>query len=97
MSLSGAQSKTYQYDSAGNRTSDGSTAWIYGGANRPTSMGGVAVQINALGQRVKKGSGAGAVRFVYDESGRLLGEYDNTGTPIRENVWLDDLPVAVIQ
>jgi YD repeat-containing protein len=96
-SLSGAQSKAYQYDAAGNMTSDGSTTWVFGGNNRATQAGATTSLINALGQRVKKGSGALAVRFLYDESGRLLGEYDDSGNALRENVWLDDLPVAVIQ
>jgi YD repeat-containing protein len=95
--LSGAQVKAYSYDGAGNRTSDGSTTWTYGGNSRPTQAGATPILINALGQRVKKGTGASAVRFVYDERGHLIGEYDEAGTPIRETVWLDDLPVAVIQ
>ena len=96
-SLSGAQSKTYTYDNVGNRVSDGATAWIYGDNNRPTQAGASAILINALGQRVKKGTGPTAIRFVYDERGHLIGEYNDAGSPIRETVWLDDLPVAVIQ
>lgn len=34
--------------------------------------------------------------FVYDESGHLLGEYDQTGKAIQETVWLGDMPVAVM-
>jgi RHS repeat-associated protein len=36
-------------------------------------------------------------RFVYDEQGRLLGEYAPDGKLISETVWLDDLPVATIR
>lgn len=57
--------------------------------------------INALGQRVLKvvnTSQAGSTtRFMYDESGKLIGEYDLNGQPIRETVWLNDLPVAVLK
>ena len=95
--LSGAQSKSYTYDAAGNMTSDGTTTWTYGGNNRPTSAGSVAFLINALGQRVKKGTGGSAVRFVYDEAGRLWGEYADTGTMIQETVWLDEIPVATLR
>ncbi|MCX7099003.1 MAG: hypothetical protein NTV43_13960 [Methylococcales bacterium] len=35
-------------------------------------------------------------RYLYDQFGHLLGEYDNTGTPRQKTVWLGDLPVAVI-
>jgi RHS repeat-associated protein len=34
--------------------------------------------------------------FVYDESGHLLGEYDQTGKAIQETVWLGNAPVAVM-
>jgi RHS repeat-associated protein len=95
--LSGAQSKSYSFDAAGNMTSDGAITWVYGGDNRPTSAGSTTFLINALGQRVKKTTGASATRFVYDESGRLWGEYDSAGTLIQEFVWLEDLPVAVIR
>ena len=99
--LSGAQTKTYQYDAVGNRTVDGANTWTYGGNNRPISVavgGGISqFLINALGQRVKKTAGANATRFFYDEAGRLLGEYDDAGTRLKEHVWLNDLPVAVIK
>ena len=36
-------------------------------------------------------------RFVYDEQGRLLGEYSKDGKLIQETVWFDDLPVAILK
>ena len=36
-------------------------------------------------------------RFVYDEQGRLLGEYSKDGKLIQEIVWFDDLPVAILK
>jgi RHS repeat-associated protein len=95
-SLSGAQTKSYVYDAAGNRTSDGTTTWVYGGNNRPTSAGSLTILINALGQRVKK-SGASTTRFVFDEAGHLWGEYTDAGVLIQETVWLDELPVATLR
>jgi RHS repeat-associated protein len=53
--------------------------------------------VNGLGQRVQKVVGATTTRFVYDEQGRLLGEYDGAGKLIQETVWLDDLPVATLR
>jgi RHS repeat-associated protein len=35
--------------------------------------------------------------FVYDESGRLIGEYDSSGLPIQETVYLSELPIATLQ
>ncbi len=56
------------------------------------------LKINALGQRLKKDSATtGITRFVYDESSKLLGEYDNNGLPIFEHIWLGDLPIAVVR
>ncbi len=107
-SLAGATATTFGYDSVGNRITDGIQTWIYGGDNRPSaiSLAGanpVSIQsgINALGQRVLKtvnSAAQGAItRFVYDEAGRLIGEYDISGRPIQETIWLNDLPVAVLK
>jgi len=100
-SLSGATSISYTYDADGNRTNDGTATWSYGGNNRPTqvTVGSTTTSflINALGQRVKKTTGSNATRFIYDEAGRLIGEYDSGGTRITETVWFNDLPVAVLK
>jgi RHS repeat-associated protein len=55
-----------------------------------------------IGQRVRKtapaSGGAGVTRhFMYDEAGRLVGEYDATGKLIQETVWFNDLPIATLQ
>ena len=53
-----------------------------------------------LRQRVRKSGPAvpgGQTDFVYDEQGRLLGEYDANGKVMQETVYLDDLPVAVLK
>jgi hypothetical protein len=57
--------------------------------------------INTLRQRVLNtvngGSSGSTTRFVYDEAGRLIGEYDMNGKPVQETIWLNDLPVAVLK
>ena len=73
----------------------------------PNASDTVSYVINALGQRVGKyASGTGATnatatsqtaRFIYDERGRLLGEYDHSGRMIQETVWFDDLPVTTLR
>ena len=106
--LTGSTAKTFGYDNVGNRITDGIQTWIYGGDNRPSaiSLAGatpVSIQsgINALGQRVLKTVNSAAqgtiTRFMYDEAGRLIGEYDISGRPIQETIWLNDLPVAVLK
>ena len=95
--LSGAQTKAYTFDAAGNITSDGLTVWVYGGNNRALSAGLTTFLINSLGQRVKKDNTISATRFVFDEMGRLWGEYSDSGALIQETVWLDDLPVATLR
>jgi hypothetical protein len=61
------------------------------------TVSGVATpyRYNGLGQRLYKG-GANLARLVYDEQGQLIGDYNNTGTMLREIVWLQDIPVAVM-
>jgi YD repeat-containing protein len=106
--LTGSTAKTFGYDAAGNRLTDGIQSWIYGGDGRPSAISlaganptSIQSGINALGQRVLKtvnsGSSGSTTRFVYDEAGRLIGEYDIDGKPIQETIWLNDLPVAVLK
>ena len=59
---------------------------------------------NALEQRVVKFSSnttnpvipGGARYFAYDEQGHTIGEYDQSGNPLYEVVYVGDTPVAVI-
>jgi YD repeat-containing protein len=39
---------------------------------------------------------AGTTHYVYDLAGRLLVEVDDNGQTLREYVWLDDMPLAVV-
>jgi RHS repeat-associated protein len=48
---------------------------------------------NALGQRVRKIAGSINERYDYDEAHHLVAEYGPTN---RDYVWLDDVPVAVV-
>jgi RHS repeat-associated protein len=36
------------------------------------------------------------VHHVYDEAGRWLGDYDDTGAALQQAIWMDDLPVGLI-
>jgi RHS repeat-associated protein len=96
---------TVVHDAAGNITSDGTNTYTYSDRGRlatVTNAGGtVTYSYNALELRVgKTGPTAlvptGASYYVYDESGKLLGEYDANGAPIHETIYMD-IPVAVVK
>jgi RHS repeat-associated protein len=106
-----APAKTYTYDAAGNVTNVGTRPFIYRDDGRystviavpgfgmipPVVLAGYA--FNGIGQRVGKtgGSTVTPTIFVYDEAGRLLGEYDTgLGNPIREYIYLGDMLVGVL-
>ncbi len=102
----GPQPTTNIYDAAGNLTGNGTVTHSYSdrGRLKTATIGSNVVTyfVNALGQRVKK-TGPWAVvnrginQYVYDEQGRLVGEYDGEGRVLQETVYLNDLPVAVLK
>jgi RHS repeat-associated protein len=91
------------YDAAGNALSDGSYTLGYDLRNRLATLSASGAThtytYNNAGQRVRKFSSVGAgsaVVFVYDLNDQLLGEYDANGQTLREYVWLDGMPVAMV-
>ncbi|MFV0665574.1 RHS repeat domain-containing protein [Denitromonas sp.] len=93
------------YDSAGNFVGPSHTFhYNIAGQLASVTSGGNAVtyQYDGLGRRVSKSGPAtlvpgGFVRYVHDAAHHLVGEYKADGTPIKEYVWIGDLPVAVIE
>jgi RHS repeat-associated protein len=92
------------YDLAGHITSDGANTYTYNDRGRMTGAttpgGAVAFLYNGLNQRASKSGSAvagGSAYFIYDEAGQLLGEYDNTGAPVYETVYLGSTPVGVMK
>lgn len=96
-----APAKVNTYDAAGNIATDGNIQYSYGPEGRLQSAlaGGIKTtyHYNGFGQRVAKSEQKHLTAFyVYDDQGHLLGEYDGTGQPIQETIYLGDLPVAVV-
>ncbi|WP_431096580.1 Ig-like domain repeat protein [Polaromonas aquatica] len=95
------------HDAVGNITSDGVNTYSYSYSDRGrlatvTNAGGtVNYSYSALELRMSKSGPAaliptGAAYYIYDEEGKLLGEYDANGTPIHETIYLG-MPVGVIK
>ncbi|WP_345777542.1 DUF6531 domain-containing protein [Dyella sp. LX-1] len=95
----GSSARTYDAhgNTTGNATGGDTFGYGYNDRNRMAVVqrNGQTVgsyTYNAMGQRVAKAAAANQ-RFAYDEGSQLIGEY---GTASRSYVWLDSLPVAVI-
>jgi RHS repeat-associated protein len=106
--VGGSNPRAFTYDAMGNLTSDGKYTYTYlnnGRLNKVTWVTGTTTNtatydINALGQRVRKVTPASVVgtrRFMYDEAGRLTGEYDSAGKLIQETIWMGDIPIATLR
>ncbi len=98
---SGAQTRNYSHDAAGNLTGDGTITFTYNAEGRRISATAPTLNAvyayNALDQRVKKTVNGETALFFYDEQGHLLGEYDAAGQLAQEIVWFGELPIAVVK
>jgi RHS repeat-associated protein len=99
----------YSFDLAGNRTGDGRISYLYnarGRLYRVNIINGAVTQtfnylVNGINQRVRKTGPStivpqGTQIFVYDEAGKLVGEYDNLGRARTEHIWVGDRPAAAL-
>lgn len=95
--MSGALSRSYSYDGAGNIVADGQHSYAFDATNRLSALDGGQTQYryNGLGQRVRK-TGSTTGYAAWDEAGRVIGEYD-ASAPLEETVYLGATPVAVLQ
>ena len=100
-----APGQTNTYDASGNLTGNGTYTLTYSDRGRLKSVslgaGTVSYVYNALEQRVRKSGptslvATGANLYVYDEAGRLLGDYTNALRVVRETVTLGELPIVVL-
>ena len=104
----GTNPRAFTYDALGNLTNDGkyTNTYLNNGRLRTvvwtvgTTTNTITYDLNALGQRVRKtapSSVGGTRRFMYDEAGRLTGEYDSVGKLVQETIWLGDTPIATLR
>ncbi|SFF06000.1 RHS repeat-associated core domain-containing protein [Dyella marensis] len=95
----GSSARTYDANGNTTGTSSGGDTFGYGYNDRNrmavVQRNGQTVAnytYNAMGERVAKAATANQ-RFAYDEGSQLIGEY---GASSRSYVWLDNLPVSVV-
>jgi RHS repeat-associated protein len=92
-------------DTASIGTGSGALDFVFDNTGRMSQLnnGSGATQMqyatNAFGQRVEKyltGNTALTQFTVDDEAGHPLGDYNSTGGRIRETIWMDGMPVGVL-
>lgn len=90
------------YDAVGNTTAIGGTrGFAYNDANRMSGVqqSGMTTRqyaYNGRGEQVRRYLGATNTYTVYDEAGHWLGDYDDSGAPLQQALWMDDLPVGLL-
>ncbi|MCC6489356.1 MAG: RHS repeat protein [Candidatus Hydrogenedentes bacterium] len=99
--LSSVGANSYTYDAMGNITSDTARTYVWSAAGlmKEAKIGGSTVgtyTYSANNQRTKKVAGGTTAHYVYGLGGLLTGEYDNSGVLIREYVWLNGEPLALV-
>jgi len=105
--IAGTSATAQGYDAAGHLTSDQNGTYGYSDRGRLASetrgANSFGYLVNALEQRVYKNgptslvNTTGAAYYVYDEAGRILGEYNANGKPLYETVYFGDTPVAAVE
>src|SRR5690242_6435788 len=93
--------RSFAFDPNGSTTGDGINQYAYDTRGRMVqstgALGATTYQVNALGQRIRKTTTTDDRVFLYDTRGRLIAETDPGGGLKREYLYLNDIPLAVIQ
>jgi len=101
VSISGSTNRSFSFDPNGSTLADGVNQYTYDARGRMASAtsptGTTFYQVNALGQRVRKTNITDDRVFLYDLRGHLIAETSPTGGLKREYIYLNDIPLAVIQ
>ena len=99
--------RTFTHDAAGNITGDDRSGTVYHYRyNKRGRMDELTLGSTVTADYTYDGlermairtttSPAATTHYLYDLDGRLLAESDDTGATLREYVWLDDMPLAVV-
>lgn len=100
--LSSVADENRTYDPVGNTLSIGTAReFDYNDAGRMSRVrnGGVVAMeyaYNGRGEQLRKHLGTSETQMLYDEAGHWLGDYGASGAVSQQAVWLDDLPVGVL-
>jgi len=99
--ISGPSVTTFTYDATGNTTAKGPLSFAYDDTNRMSEARASGVVVgeyvyNGKGERVKKIAGGKTTVFHYDAQGQLIAESDATGATLREYVYLEGAPLALL-
>ena len=112
MTENGATLRSYTYDGNGNILTDTRPGEVfsfsYNKRNRPLAVARNAVvyasyEYDAMEQLVSRNTSApggptGTVHYIHDLAGHVIAEADGaTGTTTREYIWLEELPIGLIQ
>lgn len=101
LQILGSTTDDRTYDEAGNTLASLIGSYLYDDANRMVGFSNAATSAsyayNGKGERTKKSVNGTITRFRYGTSGELLGEYDQSGSVIREYVYLEGQPIALIR
>jgi len=93
--------RNFAFDADGSTTNDAINEYAYDTRGRMVqstgALGATTYQVNALGQRIRKTNTGDDRVFLYDTRGRLIAETDPGGGLKREYLYLNDIPLAVIQ
>jgi len=94
--LTNIDNTTYTYDATGNIIDDGTHTYTYDGRNRLVGVdSNVTYQYNYDNKRVSKSIAGTTTYYIYDAH-KLIGEYDANGAVIKEYVYHNDTPIAII-
>jgi RHS repeat-associated protein len=99
--LLAAGDTSYEYDASGNATRIGHREFSYDERGRLSKVKVANVEemnyaYNALGEQVERFIAGNSTVTLFDEAGRWVGEYDIAGRASRQMVWIEDLPLAVL-
>jgi len=101
--LSSVAGENRTYDAVGNTSSIGTArTFDYSDVGRMSAVsnGGVTVMqyaYNGRGEQVRRHLGPISTYTLYDEAGHWMGDHGTSGALRQQAIWMDDMPVGVLQ